>query len=52
MDLPDGKYAIFGSGPMAVRGIKPTDDLDVIVVDNLYQKLKGKYQEKEKQNLN
>jgi hypothetical protein len=49
MGLPDGQYAIFGSGPMAVRGIKPTDDLDVAVLDHLYQELRKDHQEKEKQ---
>lgn len=43
LDLPDGEYAIYGSGPMAVRGIKSTEDLDVIVTDGLYQELKRKY---------
>lgn len=49
MNLPDSQYAIFGSGPMAVRGIKATDDLDVVVLDGLYQEIRKKYQEKEKQ---
>lgn len=45
LNLPDGEYAIYGSGPMAVRGIKSTEDLDVIVTEPLYQELKGKYPE-------
>ncbi len=49
LNLPDGEYAIFGSGPMAVRGIKPTDDLDVMVASELYKKLKEIYSEKQKQ---
>jgi hypothetical protein len=31
LSLPDGDYAVFGSGPLIVRGvIAPTNDLDVI----------------------
>ena len=31
LDLPTGDYAVFGSGPMIVRGvIEPTNDLDVV----------------------
>lgn len=48
LNLPDGKYAVYGSGPMAVRGIKPVNDLDIIVTDDLYQELLEKYPENEK----
>jgi hypothetical protein len=31
LDLPTGDYAVFGSGPLIVRGvIEPTNDLDVV----------------------
>ena len=31
LDLPDGEYAVFGSGPLIIRGIiEATNDLDVI----------------------
>ena len=31
LDLPEGEYAVFGSGPLIVRGIiEATNDLDVI----------------------
>ncbi len=43
LNLPDNQYAIYGSGPLAIREIREAKDLDVIVTDNLYQKLKGKY---------
>jgi len=43
LNLPDGEYAVYGSGPLAVREIREAKDLDVIVTDNLYQKLKEKY---------
>ena len=43
LNLPDGEYAIYGSGPLAIRGIREARDLDVIVTDSLYQELKEKY---------
>ena len=31
LDLPEGDFAVFGSGPLIVRGIIPaTNDLDII----------------------
>jgi len=32
-------FAIFGSGPMAVRGIKESRDLDIVVKNQLWKKL-------------
>lgn len=43
LKLPDGEYAIYGSGPLAIRGIRDIQDLDVIVLDQLYQRLKTQY---------
>ncbi|PJE72765.1 MAG: hypothetical protein COV00_03560 [Candidatus Tagabacteria bacterium CG10_big_fil_rev_8_21_14_0_10_40_13] len=43
LSLPVRQYAIYGSGPLAARGIREAKDLDVIVTDNLYQKLKEEY---------
>ena len=48
LDLPDEEYAIFGSGPLAVRGLREARDLDVIVTCKLYEKLRDKYPEKDK----
>lgn len=42
VDLPKGKFAIFGSGPMAVRGLKEPHDLDVIVPKDLWDEFKRK----------
>lgn len=39
IELPDGQYAIFGSGPMAVRGLREPGDLDVIVSSLLWLQL-------------
>ncbi len=44
MDLPLGEYAILGSGPLAVRGIRETKDIDLIVTLAIYTQ----YKEQEK----
>ena len=43
LKLPDGQYAVYGSGPLAIRGIRKAHDLDVLVLGGLYQKLKEKH---------
>ena len=43
LNLPRDKFAIFGSGPLAVRGIRETNDLDIIVKPDLWEELKKKY---------
>lgn len=43
LKLSDKGYAIYGSGPLGVRGIRDVKDLDIVVTDDLYQKLKEKY---------
>ena len=45
LDLPSGQYAIYGSGPMAVRGLRDACDLDIMVKDRLYEKLRKKHKE-------
>jgi len=42
LNLPKGKYVIFGSGPMCVRGLRKCDDLDVIVTEDIYNDLKSR----------
>jgi len=39
LNLPTEKYAIFGSGPLAIRGIRNSRDIDVIVKKDLWNKL-------------
>ncbi len=34
--LEPGTYAVFGSGPMGIRGLKECHDIDVIVTENLW----------------
>ena len=45
LNLPPGKFAIFGSGPMAIRGIREPKDLDIIVKQDVWTMLIGKYPE-------
>ena len=46
LDLPKWKYAIFWSGPIAIRGIRENDDFDIIVKNDIYEQLCRKYNEK------
>ncbi|MCD4756364.1 hypothetical protein K8R20_01985 [bacterium] len=43
LNLPLGEFAIFGSGPMAVRGIRESNDIDIIVKQDLWDNLVKKY---------
>jgi hypothetical protein len=38
LDLPIGGYAIFGSGPMAIRGLRESSDIDFIVPKKIFDK--------------
>ena len=39
--LPAGSYAIFGSGPMAVRGLRDCHDIDLIVTEEVFNEYKN-----------
>src|SRR3989304_4808682 len=39
LELPLGEYAITGSGPMAVRGVREANDIDVVVKKTLWLEL-------------
>lgn len=39
--LPAGAYAIFGSGPMAVRGLRDCKDIDLIVTDEIFEEYRN-----------
>ena len=41
LNIAPGTFAIFGSGPMAVRGLKEPNDLDVIVIKSVYDTFKN-----------
>jgi len=42
MNLPVGKYALFGSAPLGIRGLKKCKDMDLIVVEEIWQGYKNK----------
>jgi hypothetical protein len=44
LNLPTTEYAIVSGGPLAIRNIKKTRDVDVIVTEKLWGKLKDKYE--------
>ncbi len=44
LDLSADEYAITASGPMAVREIRDSKDLDIIVSDHLWKELVQKYE--------
>jgi hypothetical protein len=39
LNLPTDQFAVFGSGPMAIRGIRKAGDLDLIVTQKLWDSL-------------
>jgi len=43
LNLPAGKFAIFGSGPIAIRGIREPNDIDIIVKQDLWNTLLNQY---------
>ena len=43
LNLPSEEYAVFGSGPIAVHGIRESHDTDIIVKPDLWNKLAKKY---------
>lgn len=43
LNLPLGEYAITSSGPLAVRGIRETADIDIIVSEKLWETISEKY---------
>lgn len=38
-NFPKGSYVVFGSGPLAAAGIRPTRDIDLLVSSTLYSTL-------------
>jgi len=43
LNLPAGKFAVFGSGPLAVRGLREVGDLDVIVTPDVWRELAKRF---------
>lgn len=46
LDLPIGEYVIYGSGPLDIRGIRPSQDIDILVSPKLWTQLCEQYPEK------
>lgn len=40
LDLPADEYAVFGSGPLVVRGLREGGDIDLVVTPALYARLR------------
>ncbi len=40
LGLPKGSYIVFGSGALAMRGIRETKDIDLVVTKKVYNNLK------------
>lgn len=40
LDLPIGKYALFGSAPLGIRNLKDCHDVDIIVTEDLWNQYK------------
>lgn len=41
LNFPIGKYALFGSTPMGIRGLKECGDIDIIVTEGIWKKCKN-----------
>jgi hypothetical protein len=42
LNLPIGKYVVYGSGVLEAHGIRKANDVDLVVDDDLYQELKNR----------
>lgn len=47
LKLPSNKFAVFGSGPLAIRGLRENRDLDVCVKADLFKELLKNYKSKD-----
>ena len=43
LNLPKGKFSIFGSGPLAIKDLRENEDLDVLVTHDLWNELAKQY---------
>jgi ADP-ribose pyrophosphatase YjhB (NUDIX family) len=44
LGLPRDQFAITSSGPLGVRGIRPSKDIDIVASESLWNELSNKYQ--------
>lgn len=42
INLPLGEFALFGSAPLGIRGLKECHDIDIIVTEDVYDFYKNK----------
>ena len=42
LNLPIGKYALFGSTPLGIRNLKNCHDIDIVVAEELWDEYKNK----------
>jgi hypothetical protein len=42
MNLPKGNFSIFGSGQLGIKGLRELNDLDVIVLRDIFDEFKEK----------
>lgn len=42
LKLPQGKYALFGSAQLGIRGLRECDDIDIIVTEDLWNEYRKK----------
>lgn len=42
LNLPKGKFAIFGSGPMGIRGLREIRDLNLIVTQDIFDEFRNR----------
>ncbi len=43
LNLPEDEFAIFGGGPLGIRGLRKINDLDLVVLPGLWEELAQKY---------
>lgn len=49
LNLPLGKYAVFGSGPLMAHGLRESRDIDILTIPEVYESLKSQGGWEEKQ---
>lgn len=42
LDFPQGSYVVYGSGPLALVGIREANDIDMLISQELYDTLRKK----------
>ena len=45
LGMPAADYAVFGSGPLAIRGLRQNDDIDIIARPGLWAEIAARFPE-------